>query len=58
MAIMIPNYISVDSIIFSDSLQTVQPNISQTSASHGPALGAPLPGRNESQCLKVFKESC
>uniref|UniRef100_A0A2K6MI54 Uncharacterized protein n=1 Tax=Rhinopithecus bieti TaxID=61621 RepID=A0A2K6MI54_RHIBE len=30
-----------------DSLQTAQPNISQTSTSHSPALGAPLPGRNE-----------
>ncbi|PNI38984.1 CLLU1OS isoform 1 [Pan troglodytes] len=30
-----------------DSLQTVQPNISQTCTSYGPALGAPLPGRNE-----------
>nr|XP_011743018.1 putative chronic lymphocytic leukemia up-regulated protein 1 opposite strand transcript protein [Macaca nemestrina] len=34
-----------------DSLQTVQPSISQTSTSHGPALGAPLPGRNEMALL-------
>ncbi|XP_063470368.1 putative uncharacterized protein CLLU1-AS1 isoform X2 [Symphalangus syndactylus] len=30
-----------------DSLQTVQPSISQTCTSYGSALGAPLPGRNE-----------
>nr|XP_012324771.1 putative chronic lymphocytic leukemia up-regulated protein 1 opposite strand transcript protein isoform X2 [Aotus nancymaae] len=29
------------------SLQTVKPNISQTSTSHSPALGTPLSGRNE-----------
>uniref|UniRef100_A0A2K6U1I0 CLLU1 antisense RNA 1 n=1 Tax=Saimiri boliviensis boliviensis TaxID=39432 RepID=A0A2K6U1I0_SAIBB len=30
-----------------DSLQTVKRNISQTSTSHSPAHGTPLPGRNE-----------